>query len=94
MSRDVALALAERIRTARRDLLAAVSSGVVGLRDVLESSDPFTTGVKVVAVVESLPGLGKVAARRILEEVEIPGDCKIRDLGNERSRMLLDRLEG
>lgn len=92
MPREGAFALAGRIRAVRADLLERVRSGDIELSKVLTSEDPFVLCVKVVSVVESLPGLGKVAARRILEEVDVPSGYTIRELDDDTKRALLDRL--
>lgn len=91
--REAAFVLAERIRQSRNDLIDRVRSGSVSAREVLESTDPFVRGVKVVAVIESLPGLGKVKARRILEDVDISANDKVHDLDRDQVRTLLLRLD-
>ncbi len=93
MSREEAFILAERIRSTRADVIARLSCGETEIADVMNSEDPFVVEIKVVAVVESLPGLGKVTARRILGEVDISGDCRIRELDENRKRTLLDFLD-
>lgn len=93
MSRAEAFELAQRIRSCRKVVLDRLSSGALGVAEVLDSSDPLVGSIKVVAVVESLPGLGKVAARRVLGDMNIRGGCKICDLDPARRRTLLDYLE-
>ena len=45
--------------------------GSMSLSDALDSSDPNVGKLKVVSMLESLPGVGKVKARRAMEEVGI-----------------------
>ena len=49
-------------------------------------------GSKVVSMLESLPGLGKVKARKIMEEVGIADNRKIQGLGAQQKKALLDHL--
>jgi ribosomal protein S13 len=45
--------------------------------------------MKVVTVLESLPGVGKVRARRMMEEIEISEARRVRGLGdNQRTKLL------
>jgi ribosomal protein S13 len=50
--------------------------------------------MKVLTVLESLPGLGKVKARRLLEECEISETRRIQGLGVNQRRKLFERLSG
>jgi hypothetical protein len=74
-------------------LIEDVRSGGVDVRQILESKDPLIRTIKVVTVVENLPSLGKVKARRILDEVRVSANLKIEHLDSERRSSLLDRLE-
>jgi ribosomal protein S13 len=70
-----------------------VRAGGVDVRQIFESEDPLIRTIKVVTVVENLPSLGKVKARRILDEVGVSANLKIEHLDSERRSNLLDRLE-
>ncbi len=48
--------------------------------------------MKVVSVLESLPGLGKVKARRLMEEIGISETRRVQGLGDQQRRKLLDKL--
>jgi ribosomal protein S13 len=48
--------------------------------------------LKVIAMLESLPGLGKVKARKIMEEVGIADNRKIQGLGTQQKKALLEHL--
>ena len=91
--RVAALELAERIRTTRETLIEQVRVGAVELRQILDSQDPYIRVVKVVTVIENLPGLGKVKARRILDEVGISANLKIDRLDEDRRARLLGHFE-
>ncbi|NDH48015.1 MAG: integration host factor, partial [Acidimicrobiia bacterium] len=45
-----------------------------------------------VSMLESLPGLGKVKARKIMEEVGIADNRKIQGLGAQQKKALLEHL--
>jgi hypothetical protein len=49
--------------------------------------------LKVVSVLESLPGVGKVRARKIMEELEISESRRLRGLGTNQRKALLDLFE-
>jgi ribosomal protein S13 len=48
--------------------------------------------MKVLAVLESLPGLGKVKARRLMDDVGISETRRIQGLGDQQRRKLFERL--
>ena len=59
---------------------------------VQAKDDEMAGKMKVLAVLESLPGLGKVKARRLLEECEISETRRIQGLGEQQRRRLLEHL--
>jgi ribosomal protein S13 len=50
--------------------------------------------MKVLAVLESLPGVGKVKARRTIEEIGISETRRIRGLGAQQRIALLEAFPG
>ena len=48
--------------------------------------------LKVVALLESLPGVGKVKARAIMAEVGISETRRVRGLGPHQAKALVDRF--
>ena len=58
-----------------------------------EAKGNVTVGkMKVLAVLESMPGLGKVKARRLMEEVGISETRRIQGLGQNQRATLLEKL--
>ena len=55
--------------------------------------DETVAKMKVLAVLESLPGLGKVKARRVMEEVGIAETRRVQGLGANQRKALLERWE-
>lgn len=65
--------------------------GALSLPELLAAADTddIVGKMKVLAVLESLPGLGKVKARRLLEDVGISDTRRVQGLGaNQRDALL------
>ena len=67
--RAQALEKAAAARKARAELKGELKSGKVSLQQVLKREDDTVGTMKVSVVLESLPGVGKVRARKIMEEI-------------------------
>ncbi len=65
--------------------------GSVSLAELLAlaETDEIVGKTKVLAVLESLPGVGKVKARRLMEEVGISETRRVRGLGGQQRAALL-----
>jgi ribosomal protein S13 len=62
----------------------------LSLRDVLSrQGDDIVGKMKVSAVLEALPGVGKVRARKIMERLDISASRRIRGLGAKQKDALL-----
>ena len=93
--RQQALAKAAEARKKRAELKGELKSGKKTLKDVLARSDDDIVGkMKVLAVLESLPGVGKVKARRTIEEIGISETRRIRGLGAQQRVALLEAFPG
>lgn len=92
--RRAALAKAAEVRRVRAEVKEALKAGRVTLAAVLASAegDELVAGIKVLAIVESLPGVGKVTARQVMEQIGIAESRRIRGLGEHQRRALLDRF--
>lgn len=91
--RAAALAKAAEARTARAAIKAELKSGKVSLADVLKrAEDPIVGKMKVSAVVEALPGVGKVKAAQVLEELGIAPTRRVTGLGERQLPALLERF--
>ncbi len=55
--------------------------------------DDTIAKMKVLAVLESLPGLGKVKARRMMQDVGIAETRRVQGLGANQRKALLERWE-
>ena len=91
--RRQALEKAAEARRKRAELKGELKSGKRSLKDVLESSGNDTVGkMKVTTVLESLPGVGKVKARKIMEQLDISATRRVRGLGAKQKGALLSEF--
>lgn len=90
--REAALAKAAEARRVRAELKEKLKMGSLSLTDVLEKAeDDVVVGkTKVLAVIESLPGVGKVKARRTMDEIGIAESRTLKGLGVQQRKALLD----
>jgi len=88
--RKQALAKAAEARRKRAELKGELKSGKRTLRDVLSRQGDDTVGkMKVSTVLESLPGVGKVRAAKLMEKLDISASRRIRGLGAKQRESLL-----
>ncbi len=92
--RKQALEKAAEARRARAELKAKLKAEKMSLADVLVKgdSDDIVGKMKVSAVLESLPGVGKVRARKVMEEVGISASRRVRGLGAKQKDALLEKF--
>jgi hypothetical protein len=92
--RQAALDKAASARKLRAELKEKLKMGSVSFKDLLAQSagDEVVAKMKVLAVLESLPGLGKVKARRLMEDVGISETRRVQGLGEQQRRKLLEKL--
>jgi len=90
--RTAALAKAAEARAARAEIKARLKMGSMSLTDALASTDVNVGKLKVVSLLESLPGVGKVKARRIMEDIEIADNRRVQGLGAQQKSKLLELL--
>ena len=92
--RAAALEKAAAARRARAEVKNRLkySSGV--LSEVIEQgrTDDVIGKLKVVSLLESLPGIGKVKARTIMSEVGIAESRRVRGLGPHQAAALIERF--
>ncbi len=88
--RRQALAKAAIARRKRADLKEQLKSGQTSLRDLIErTGDDLVGKMKVSAVLGSLPGVGRVRARKIMERLDISESRRMRGLGAKQKENLL-----
>jgi len=94
--RQAALAKAAEARRARAEIKERLKMGTVTLAELLEqaSSDDVVAKLKVSAVLQSLPGVGKVKAAKLLESLQIAEDRRLGGLGPKQRERLLAEVGG
>jgi hypothetical protein len=91
--RRQALEKAAEARRKRAELKGQLKSGKLTLKDVLGREGDDTVGkMKVSNVLESLPGVGKVRARKLMEKLDISASRRVRGLGAKQRDALLDEF--
>lgn len=91
--RRQALEKAAEARKARAEVKHKLKAGTLRLAQVLAQPDDVTVGkMKVSAVLEALPGVGKVRARKIMEKLEVSPSRRVRGLGEKQRQALLEEF--
>ena len=92
--RQAALEKAAAARKQRAELKDRLKMGSVSLKELLDQgqNNEVIGKMKVLAVLESLPGLWKVKARRVMDEVGISDTRRVQGLGEQQRRKLLEKL--
>jgi hypothetical protein len=92
--RKAALDKAAKARKERAELKDHLKTGRVSLQELLgkADSDEIVGKMKVLAVLESLPGTGKVKARRLMEQVGISETRRLQGLGGKQREQLLEAV--
>ncbi len=90
--RQAALAKAAEARRVRAEVKEKLKMGSLSLKELFDQGDrdDILAKLKVVSVLESLPGVGKVRARRIMTELEISESRRLRGLGRNQREALLE----
>ncbi len=89
-----ALKKAAFARRRRAEVKSLLKSGSLTLSGLFEEADndPILAGIKVTAVLTSMPKTGKVKAAQIMEECGISENRRVRGLGPKQRTALLGRF--
>ncbi|MCK9793554.1 30S ribosomal protein S13 [Isoptericola sp. 4D.3] len=92
--RAAALEKAAEARRVRAEIKNRLKYSQGSLKDVIEKgkTDDIVGKLKVVSLLESLPGVGKVKARAIMEEIGIAETRRVRGLGPHQASALIERF--
>ncbi len=93
--RKAALEKAALARKARAEIKDHLKTGRTTLKELLGKAEGDDTvgKMKVLAVLEALPGTGKVKARRLMEQVGISETRRLQGLGAKQRESLLEAVE-
>lgn len=92
-ARREALHKAAQARKSRAEIKQRLKAGEIDLRHVLDraAGDEVIAKTRVSEVLESLPKVGRVRARRLMERLDISSSRRLRGLGvNQRERLLAE----
>ena len=94
--RAAALEKAAAARRARAALKVRLKTSGTSLSHVLADgeNDDVIGKMKVIAVLEAMPGVGKVRAQRIMERLEISPSRRVRGLGAKQREALVREFSG
>jgi hypothetical protein len=96
--RQLALEKAAAARRTRAEVKDKLKIGSLTLPELFDAADrkddegEMLAKLKVVSVLESLPGVGKVRARNIMSELDISESRRLRGLGANQRKALLARF--
>ena len=92
--RRAALVKAAAARRVRAEIKELLKMGTLSLSELLDRSDNdrILAKMKVLSVLEALPKLGKVKARRTMDEVGISDSRRLRGLGSQQRAELVARF--
>jgi hypothetical protein len=90
--RKAALAKAAEARRTRAEMKELLRTGSLTLSEVFDraATDEIVANTKVFAVLISLPGFGKIKAKRLMEDLAIAENRRIRGLGDRQRAKLLE----
>jgi hypothetical protein len=92
--RKAALESAMRARAERADLKARVKSGEVSVEAVLGMDIAAAEGMRVAELIKSCPGYGDARAKKLMAELGIPENRRVRGLGSRQREALVKALKG
>lgn len=92
--RNAALSAARGVRQEMSKLRSRVANGEITLADVFADQDAASAlnFIYVVKILESLPNVGKVLARRVMGDVGVPEKFRVGGLSAPQRQQLIERL--
>lgn len=74
-----------------KELINEIANGSLSVAQVMAMGDDDRTYVYVVKALEAVPGIGKVRARRILEELGIGEQVRLGELSASQRERVVER---
>lgn len=89
-------AKAVEVRTKRAALRRQLKDSKVSFSEVLSvsNSDDIVSGMRVLTILESLPGIGKIKASALMESCDIALSRRMKGLGTTQAQKLKSALNG
>lgn len=93
-ARAKALEKAQKVRKERAALREQMKAGKLVFKDIVaKKDDDIVGGMRVKYVLESMPSIGKVRAKSMMEEIGIDENRKVKGLGSRQVAALLEVLK-
>ena len=71
-----------------------MKAGKMSMQDVIDKkAEDIVGGMRVKYVLESMPGIGKVRAKEIMDQIGIDENRKVKGLGTRQVAALLERMK-
>ena len=85
------MAKAAEARRVRAEVKELLKTGSLRLSELMEraNTDDILAGIKVERMIASMPGTGKIKAKRMMESLGIAENRRIRGLGDKQREALL-----
>lgn len=90
--RKEGLEKALKLRRERAELKKNLKKGKISFKEVLEMSGQTVERIRAKDILASLPGVGKITAEKIMNEVKIAASRRIKGLGVRQTKELLSRF--
>ena len=92
--RAAALEKAARARQLRADVKVRLKSSRASLTEILQESkaDAVIAKLRVIDLLQSMPGVGKVRAKEIMDRIGIADSRRLRGLGAKQVQALLEEF--
>jgi len=90
--RKEGLEKALKLRRERAELKKNLKRGKISLKEVLETSGQTVERIKAKDILTSLPGVGKITAKKIMNEVKIAASRRVKGLGARQKKEILSRF--
>lgn len=90
--RKEGLEKALKLRRERAELKKSLKRGKISLKEVLETSGQTVERIKAKDILTSLPGVGKITAKKIMNEVKIAASRRVKGLGARQKKEILSRF--
>src|SRR5690554_875818 len=88
-----ALKKAQEVRSKRAKIRQNLKKGKTTIREVLNNiNDDVVAKMRVVYLLESLPRIGKVKTKKIMNDIGIDETRRIQGLGSRQKQALLERF--
>ena len=91
--RQEALKKAADARQKRAELRKQLKTGDVSVKDIIgKTDDPIVSRMKVSSLLESLPGIGKARAQKIMQDAGISPTRRVQGLGSKQKEILISSV--